>query len=205
VILLSHADAVSRGVGAAPREANTPAGWPGTFVPNLSDRQLGDVVLIEGSGALGLAIQSVQAAAASPMTRLGWKWTHAAIYIGNGEVIDATFHAGVVRQSLWNYCQYRALTVRRVPHPNAVQIAVDAVGHIGKKYATFQPLWAALGWPAAQSASANALFCSTFVAVVVAQATQIALDFDPLFQPLFPGALARHHELDAVTVAWRNI
>lgn len=63
--------------------------------------------------------------------------------------------------------------------PNAVQIAVDAAGHIGKKYATFQPLWAALGWPAAQSASASALFCSTFVAVVVAQATQIALDFDP--------------------------
>lgn len=205
MILPSHADAAARGVGAAPREPNVPAGWPGTFVPNFSNWQLGDILLIEGAGAAGLLIQSVQVAAKSPMTRLGWKWTHAAIYIGNGEVIDATFQGGVERQSLWNYCEHRAITVRRVPHPNSVQIAVDAASHIGRKYATFQPLWAALGWPAAQTANSNALFCSTFVAVVVAQATQVGLDFDPLYQPLFPGALARHHDLDQVDVHWRNI
>lgn len=210
-MLPSHAQAAAQGVGRAPREPNVPAYWPGTYVPNLSDWKPGDIVLVEAAGLGGGLIQLAQTITAKPLMGLGSQWSHAAIYIGQGMVVDATFGAGVQQQSVWNYCQLRAITLRRIDDPSIpaadiANIAMYAQLHVGQSYSALQALLGKLGWPAsAKTPNPNAVYCSTFAGLVVAEATTINLAAHPSCQPLYPAVLAMHPDLDAVPLGWRNI
>jgi hypothetical protein len=156
----------------------------------------------------GALIQVTQRVSARAMA-IGSRWTHAAVYLGSGLVVDATIGGGVQSQSLWPYVQYRSITVRRLDDPalpNAgPRIAMAAHGHIGKPYAAIQAVLAKLGWPPSMVPNPESLFCSTLVGLAVAEATNVALWADPQFQPLFPGAIAAHADLQRVQLHWRNI
>ena len=187
-----------------------PAGWPGTYVPNLSEWKAGDIVLVEATGFLGSVIQAGQTITTNPMMALGSRWSHAAVYIGNGIVVDAQYGTGVQQCSLWNYCQHRATTVRRlddpaIPAPLVANIAGCAVSHIGESYSVIQAVLAKLGWPSAQTPNDQALYCSTFAALVITEATGFELASDPQWQPLYPSMLAMHSDLSVVPLEWRNI
>ena len=192
------------------REPNVPANWNGTYCPNFTDWKLGDIVLIAGYGSAGILIQNAQLASRNPLMNKGARWTHAAIYVGDGMVVDAAMSAGVMERSLWEYCEHRAITVRRLDDPSIPQaeiadIAARAKKHINKPYSAWQALIAALGWPPARVPNANSLYCSTFAGLVVAQATTVRLWNDPAHQPFFPAIIAQHPELKPVTLEWRNI
>jgi hypothetical protein len=75
---------------------------------------------------------------------------------------------------------------------------------VGWPGATLQAVWAKLGIPSAQAPDPAALFCSTLVGLVVAEATGIRLWSDPNHQPLLPANLAAHPDLDPVLLEWRN-
>lgn len=185
-----------------------PPAWPGSYVPNLSDWEPGDLILVEGTGVSGAIIQTGQTISGRAMT-LASGWSHAAVYIGSGMVVDATLMAGIQQQSIWNYVQNRAITVRRLQAsatPLAgTSIAMAASRHVGKPYSLLQAFLGKLGWPASLVPNPNALYCSTFVGLVIAQATNVVLWSDPAFQPLFPGSIAVHPDLDVVQAHWRNI
>lgn len=208
-ILPSHATAATTGgIGAAPREPSVPSGWPGSYAPNLSDWRAGDIVLVEGVGLSGLFIQAGQAVSGRAMA-LASGWTHAAIYTGAGMVVDATVGGGIQRQSLWNYVHHRAITVRRIddpaiPHAD-VRIALAASAHVGKPCSRLQVVLGKLGWPTALVPDPDALYCSSLVGLVVAQAINVVLWEDTAFQPLFPASIAVHPDLDTVQLHWRNI
>jgi cell wall-associated NlpC family hydrolase len=141
---------------------------------------------------------------------LAARWSHAAIYAGNGMVIDGTYGVGVQKCSLWSYCHHRALTLMRIDDPDIPQadtdnIAACALRHLGEPYSVIELALSALGWPPAQMPNPGALFCSTFVGLVVAEATGIELGSDPQWQPLYPAMLEAHSELAAVPLEWRNI
>ena len=157
---------------------------------------------------MGLAIQAAQAASLSPVTRAGSLCSHAAIYIGGGMVVDATPGAGVSAQSVWNYCQTRALQVRRIADPSipmadVADISVVARQHIGEPYSVIQAIASKL-FPGTVPVQ-GALYCSTLVGLVVADATGIDLSSDPEHQPLHPGTLAAHPELTDVLLEWRQL
>jgi hypothetical protein len=125
-------------------------------------------------------------------------------------VVDATFPSGVTQQPLWNYCENRAVTVRRLGDPNlsiAARrfIALAASAHVGEPYSVLQAVLAKLGLPSAQAPNPSALFCSTFAGLAVAEATGIRLWSDPQHQPLLPAILATHSDLELVPLEWRNI
>lgn len=210
-VLPSHTTAATTGgIGAALREPNVPSAWPGSYVPNLSDWEPGDLILIEGVGVSGVVIQTGQAISGRAMA-LASGWSHAAVYVGSGMVVDATLTAGIQQQSLWNYVQHRAITVRRlqasvaVASPAGTSIAIAASRHVGKPYSLMQAVLGKLGWPASLAPDPNALYCSTFVGLVIAQATSVVLWSDPAFQPLFPGSIAVHPDLEKVQLHWRSI
>ena len=187
-----------------------PSAWPGSYVPNLSDWEPGDLILMEGVGVSGVVIQTGQAISGRAMA-LASGWSHAAVYVGSGMVVDATLTAGIQQQSLWNYVQHRAITVRRLQasvaaaSPAGTSIAIAASRHVGKPYSLMQAVLGKLGWPASLVPDPNALYCSTFVGLVIAQATSVVLWSDPAFQPLFPGSIAAHPDLEKVQLHWRNI
>lgn len=191
------------------REPLVPVAWPGTYVPNFSDWREGDIVLVHRApDAIGYAIQASQAASLSPVTRAGRICSHAAIYIGGGMVVDATRSAGVSMQSVWNYCQTRAIQVRRlsdpsVPMSDIADISVFAQQHDGEPYSVMQAIISKL-FPGTVPIP-DALYCSTLVGLVVADATGVDLSSDPAHQPLHPGTLAAHPDLIDVLLEWRNL
>ncbi len=194
---------------AAQREPLIPAAWPGTYVPNFSDWREGDVVVVHRTAdAVGLGIQASQAASFSPVTRAGAVCSHAAIYMGGGMLVDATRGAGVSARSVWNYCQTRAIRVRRlsdpsIPMSDIADISSEAQRHIGKPYSLLQAVVSKV--VPGTVPNPNALYCSTFVGLVVANATGYDLSSDPMHQPLHPGTLAAHPDLTDVLLEWRQL
>jgi hypothetical protein len=117
--------------GAAKVEPNVPPGWPHWLCPNFSDWQLGDIVLVRSNGSpKDRGIAALQYVSLSPATRAGFLYIHAAIYVGNGEIVDITAK-GVAKRSVWTYCEHHAITLRRSPdvtqpeQGRIVQFALD--------------------------------------------------------------------------------
>ncbi|QJW83367.1 hypothetical protein HK414_01605 [Ramlibacter terrae] len=184
------------------REANVPSGWPVHYVPNLSDWQEGDLVLFEATSWLIPAAQWLKG-----RTRVHRKWSHAAIYVGNGEIVEAVVGQGVVVRSLWQYCQTRELMLRRLdvptlPAANIQKIALQARALVGKPYSRQHALLGLLGL--AKHPRADELYCSTTAGLAIDSATGIDLSHhQPAWQPLYPATLAGHPWLKTIDVEWR--
>jgi uncharacterized protein YycO len=136
-------------------------------------------------------------------------WSHAAIYAGNGEVIEMTVGHGVRRESVWEYCKDRATTLLRVGDPayTASQLAPvvsEALSHLGQPYGILHAFLAAVGWRNTGKPNPTWLYCSTFVGLCYDNGVGIDLSSDPSCQPLFPGTLASHPDLISVDVEWRR-
>jgi uncharacterized protein YycO len=186
-----------------------PTHWPAWEVPNFSDWRLGDIVLVGAQSGFSL-VKLAQLTHHNPLMQAGAHWTHAGIYVGNGDIVDAVFNkpSQVVRQSVWNYCHDREIRIKRIASPkipsqSIAQIAAVAQTYVGSPYSGPQTILAWLGRRAAQLPDAEALYCSTVVALAVAQATGVNLAFPRDCQPVFPAILAVHPYLADVQLEWR--
>ena len=190
-----------------PREAAVPHGWPHPLVPNFSDWQPADIVLVGNDGTLaGNAIVMTQNASLSAATRAGAKFTHAALYVGSGMLIDATVGAGIAEHTVWDYCQFRTLALRRVPGLSqalADSIVLKARSHLGKSYSWLGVIASKL-IPQTEP-DPGRLYCSTYIGLVVAQGSGRKLASIPRYKPLHPGTLAGHAGLDHVALEWRPV
>ena len=159
-------------------------------------------------GPVGAILQAAQRVSTKPLAVSGSHFTHAGVYVGSGRMVDATFGRPISEVSVWNYCQTRQLQVRRLSDPSIPQrqiddIAFEARAHIGEPYSTLALLLAKL-WPGTVPLRKN-LYCSTFVGLVVADATGVRLANRPNYQPLLPSILGLHPDLTAVPVEWRSL
>ena len=82
-------------------------------------------------------------------------------------------------------------------------ISAMAQQHIGEPYSVIQVIISKL-IPGTMPVL-DALYCSTLVGLVVADATGVDLSSDPAHQPLHPGTLAAHPELTDVLLEWRHL
>lgn len=190
-----------------PRETTVPPGWPSPLVPNFSGWQPADIVLVGNDGTLaGNVIVASQYASLSGATRAGAKYTHAAIYVGNGMLVEAIVGAGVAERSVWDYCQFRTLALRRVPalsRAQASNIVLAARSHLGQSYSWLGAIASKL-IPQTEP-NPDRLYCSTYVSLVVAQGSGRMLASMPRYKPLHPGTLAGHAGLDRVDLEWRPV
>jgi cell wall-associated NlpC family hydrolase len=189
---------------AAPLET-APAGWTANRVPNLSAWLPGDVVLVAAAADVtGLAVRAAQRLSRQAAIRAAASFTHAGFYVGGGQMIDLTPRDGVARRSVWHYCEKRAIALRRLRSPDGAdlgkRIAIAADAHRGEPYSATAAILSKLipgTWP-----DPNRLYCSTFVGLVVVEATEIALTRLPEHRPLHPATLAVHPALDAIELEW---
>lgn len=122
--------------------------------------------------------------------------------------LDSIGRAQPIVKSVWNYSQTRAIQVRRLLHPSIpiadiLDISGFAQQHIGEPYSVLQAIISKL--IPGSAPNPNALYCSTLVGLVVAEATGVDLSSDPAHRPLHPGTLAAHPDLIDVLLEWRNL
>lgn len=187
-----------------------PAGWPGHLCPNFSDWEVGDILLVHRDNtATGRAITAAQTASAKPLMIQGARCSHAAVYVGNGTVVDATFGNLVGERSVWGYCHQRSIQVRRISHPNITVAKRRAIGPGSRKFIG-QPYsaWEAVVYKLVPNRvpKRRALYCSTLVAFAVADATNgLNLASRPAWRPLYPAVLASHRWMTDVMLEWRQL
>lgn len=195
------------------KEAKTPSHWPAWEVPNFSDWAVGDIVLVRAPSPSS-PVLLVQAGSPNHLIRQGCSWTHAGVYVGDGNIVDAMYKHGVVRQSVWNYCQSRSIRVRRLPSKlprnKVATMAPIANGYVGQPYATWAAILHGFAHYLVPGAvfplpTAEALYCSTLVALCVTHATGFALGAAQDCMPIFPATLAVHPSLTDVPLEWRQV
>ena len=183
------------------------AGWPEDICPNFSDWLPGDIVLIRSTGqGQDAIIEQGQRFSFNRATRDGSMYVHAAIYAGNGEIVDITRPLGIAKRSLWAYCQSNAVAVRRM-RSLTMQQHQDIADHaqkllpLGLDYSLAQLVLSKI--IPKQAPNKDSLYCSTLVGLAVEKGCGKNLAGPWIYRPLHPGTLAEHQDLDPVQLEWR--
>ena len=218
-VLPSLRDALANGL-AVPPPVPWIYGWSLKLAPNLSDWQPGDIVLVEKRGAKGALIAAGQWAIL-PSSVSSTRWSHCAIYVGAGSIVDAMPGTGIgVRQRyLHEYCPKRATALLRLDvggklldHTIGQFIADEAKNLEGKPYAIgalasvagrFLSKWLKVGQKPVRR-DVRKLYCSSLV-VVAYKAINIDLDYDPNVLPCMPANLLAHKDLYSQPLDWHEI
>lgn len=183
-------------------------GWPGTYIPNFSQWLAGDIVLV---GAAPNLIGHVLRAGQAFTTRTSLLddanyWTHAALYVGKGQLVEAVFPDGVIESSIWRYCENRSVLVRRLDAPftlnDGVVAAQKAKTLVGNPY-SWQEVMRSVLIPGTEP-DPQRFYCSTFVGFTINASTGFSLYGAREHLPLHPSTLARHPDLMDVHVEWRH-
>ena len=191
------------------REPDVPTGWPGTQCPNFSNWQAGDIVLVHKDQSFaGRIVPAAQAVTFNKLMYTGRHVTHVGVYLGSGKMIDAMPGRDIGVVSVFNYCQNRAVQVRRLADSSLLpssgaDIARAALVFDSKPYSMMQAVFAKF-WPNTK-ANPKRLYCSTLVEHAVYVATQVDLTADPKHQPLYPGVLLYHRNFPDVLLEWRSL
>lgn len=160
------------GIASSAKEPRVPAGWPGHLCPNFSDWEPGDIVLVHRDHtAAGRLVTAAQTLSLNPMMVRGARCSHAAVYVGGGMVVDATWGNPVGARSVWGYCHHRSLQLRRLCHPAITQaqrhaVAAEARSFISDPYSAWEAVVSKL--VPGRVPRRRALYCSTLVAFAVA-------------------------------------
>lgn len=184
------------------------SGWPKAIIPNFSEWWPGDIILVHAdSSPVAKGVKAYQNKSLNPYIQKGQVWTHAAVYLGSGEIVDLTFAGGVHRAPIWEYCRNRAIRVRRHLPPwgraDGLMTAVGACSAIGQDYSLKEVARTFLSADTAPVKGKN--YCSTFVGITISSNTSFNLHDKPEHRPLTPGMLAEHPYLRDVRVEWRHM
>jgi uncharacterized protein YycO len=180
-------------------------------VPNLSDLQAGDVVLVKADPSpLGATIRGVQGSLLSASPPHGDPdWTHVGLYVGEGLIVETVPGHGVRYCPVSQYAAQRDLRARRLVRRGAQlsvqdgqQIVRAAAEFFEQKY-SYRSIVNHLMMQAKVSNPA-AFFCSSFVAIAYMKGIKVLLETDVRHRPLFPATLANHPWFDDIDLEWRT-
>lgn len=105
------------------------------FFPNLKKIKVGDLILVSprNPDVVQRMIQKNQGDSYSVEDAI---WTHAAVYIGNGSLCEATI-SGVKEADIYKYLEKYLVKIRRSPIEDQdlqVQIAIGMLRRLGQRY-----------------------------------------------------------------------
>jgi Permuted papain-like amidase enzyme, YaeF/YiiX, C92 family len=185
--------------------------WPtAAALPNFSDWQAGDLVLVKSDGsAMAKVIQGVQSSLQSSQPPAGDpEWTHVALYVDEGLVIESVPRRGIRYCPVHEYAQTRELRVRRLLRGGApitpaegASIAREASRYFEQSYSYWgiaRHLFMQMALP-----NADQFFCSSYVAVVHTKALKVILEQEAHHRPLLPATLVNHPAFADLDLEWR--
>lgn len=185
--------------------------WPTTVaIPNFSDWQVGDLVLVKSDGStMSKVIEGVQGSLQSSQPPTGDpEWTHVALYIDHGLVIESVPRRGIRYCPVHEYAQTRELRVRRllrgstpITPAEGTSIVREASRYFEQSYSYWgiaRHLFMQMALP-----SADQFFCSSYVAVVHTKALKVTLDQQAHHRPLLPATLVNHPAFADLDLEWR--
>ena len=180
------------------------------FVPNFTDVQAGDLVLIRADQtAIGATIQGVQGSLPSSSPPNGDPdWTHVGVYVNDGLMVETVPGRGVRYCPISHYVQTRDIRVRRLTR-QGTRIAVSAGEKVVREAAAFfeqkYSYWSIVKHLLMQTNVSNSesFFCSSFVSIVYTKGLKVLLERNVLHRPLLPATLATHPQFDDIDLEWR--
>jgi hypothetical protein len=182
------------------------------FVPDHKVLLPGDAVLVKSqrAGLIGRQIVRFQLESYECDHAC---WTHVAVYIGEGTLVEAMPWHGVRTSSIYSLVPSRSVLVRRDPKLNMEErykIAVQAASRLGQKYSHWRLpsliIGAAVGfWSTQRSVRmTRALVCSTLYSDAWASVTEAMLIPGRLAE-LWPCHISATLKLDDVLVPWVRV
>lgn len=191
---------------------DVPLGWSAPICPNFSDWAPGDVLLVHRSGGpsdvTGGMLEGAQRIALMAKSRPEARYshiTHAGIYVGMGQVVDAVPREGVRCISVWELAGHRALQVRRLRGFDGVAIATYALERIGARYSVLNLIRDGF-IDARVDEYLSGMYCTQLILRASNHTDPYSRNLaqDPGRNPFFPAMLVTHPSLDDVQVSWRQ-
>lgn len=187
--------------------------WTTTVaIPNFSDWQVGDLVLVKSDGStMAKIIEGVQGSLQSSQPPTGDpEWTHVALYVDQGLVIESVPRRGIRYCPVQEYAQTRELRVRRLLRggaPITPKEGTDLIHEASRYFEQAYSYWAIARHLFMQMAIPNAdqFFCSSYVAVVHTKALKVTLDQLAQHRPLLPATLVNHPAFADLDLEWRAL
>lgn len=185
------------------------------YVPDDTALLPGDVLLVTGHGLAGRWIAQAQRRGGFADDHC--QWTHAALYVGSGRVIEATPSGGVRIGLMVETCFNRRLLVRRrtaddIRLEHRYQIVIEALTALRRGYSlgvvpsmAWQAFRQTLWQPTSQRRNTLVRICSTVVGN--AYSTAINLNLLP-GQPggvVWPADLSHSKELTDIQIGWLKV
>lgn len=199
--------------GATP--SARPIAWPVSeiAVPNLVDWAPGDILVMETLGTTGSAlVEGFQQSSPIAAVRAHARWTHCAVYISRGLIVDSRpWHGGRVRR-LCTETAHRRITVLRIKATVATRAERHRLAEVAAELEDVSYSYWSLGWAqplpnGSQNAGSSgalprSLICSALVGFAASKAG-IALEYAPgAATPLLPAGLMVHPWLEEIMATW---
>lgn len=182
------------------------------FVPAIDRILPGDLILYGGIGKAGGWIEAAQSRAG--FSDQDARWTHAAIYLDDGFVVEAVVRAGVVQRSIYDDIPSRPMRFRRVEGLSEVEryrIALRALSRLGRSYAIARipslgrRLWQGLWNGESEPDSKGIVICSQIFHDSVVEITRSRLEQCPVDAEVTPAHLSCSPSLVDIDVGWRRL
>jgi hypothetical protein len=182
------------------------------YVPAVDVLAPGDLILYGGTGTVGQWIIAAQSKAG--FAQEDARWTHAAVYLDDGFLVEAVVKGGVVQRSIYDNVCDRPMRFRRIPdltETDRYRIALRALSRLGRSYSTFQI--PSLGrrllkglWNASPGLDQKGIvICSQVYHDAIVEITRTYLHACPVDAPVTPAHLSCSRSLMDIKVGWRSV
>lgn len=184
------------------------------YVPDVTAMQPGDAVLQAPvvPTMVGKRIRDWQAGGG--LTAENSRWTHVAVHVGDGVLVENMPGSGVRIASIYDRVPSHIMMVRRddtLDRNMMFQIAINALTRLGRDYSKWElPAMAAQAvrgfWkPDGTAQRTKAFVCSTLFSDAYADATGRSVVSERRVEDIWPGHIAATVRLTDVTVPWVEV
>lgn len=182
------------------------------YVPAVDRLLPGDLVLYSGGSLASPVIATMQQTAGFAAHHA--RWSHAAVYLEEGLVVEAVVRGGVVQRSLYDGVHQGLMRFRRPRELSDIdryRVALRALSRIGKGYSVSKipnlALRMARGlWrPLQQPELKGMVICSQVYHDALVEITRGYLDKCPVDSPVTPAHLSCSDSFDDVDIGWKKV
>lgn len=181
--------------------------------PNIDDWRPGDLLLFHKPSRRSISSTAIIKAQGRAFADEDARWHHAAVYVGDGHLCEATVWKGVIYSPIHNYFMSHWIRVRRPDNLLAEQdfyIAINSLTRLTERYSKFRALKIGLRsimglWrPIPLSDESNAMICSALYQSAYISVTH-RLAATAHGRPILPADLSQSGRFSDVAIHWRAI